>query len=54
MVGVIDRIVDTPSVSDSTLTTGQIFTLQATVRNQGSSLMESLEGEERKDVISSK
>ncbi len=50
----IDRIVDTPSVSDSTLTAGQIFTLQATVRNQGSSLMESLEGEERKDVISSK
>ena len=36
--GGVDLIVDTPSVSDSTLTAGQIFTLQATVRNQGSSL----------------
>ena len=31
-----DLIVESPSVSDSTLTTGQSFTLQATVRNQGS------------------
>ena len=30
-----DLIVDSPSVSDSTLTTGQSFTLSATVRNQG-------------------
>ena len=30
-----DLIVDSPSVSDSTLTTGQSFTLHATVRNQG-------------------
>ena len=30
-----DLIVDTPSVSNSTLTAGQSFTLQATVRNQG-------------------
>ena len=38
--GGIDLIVDTPSVSDSTLTAGQVFTLQATVRNQGSSLFD--------------
>ena len=31
-----DLIVESPSVSDSTLTAGQSFTLQATVRNQGS------------------
>ena len=31
-----DLIVESPSVGDSTLTTGQSFTLQATVRNQGS------------------
>ena len=31
-----DLIVESPSVSDSTLTTGQSFTLRATVRNQGS------------------
>ncbi len=31
-----DLIVESPSVSDSTLTMGQSFTLQATVRNQGS------------------
>ena len=31
-----DLIVESPSVNDSTLTTGQSFTLQATVRNQGS------------------
>ena len=31
-----DLIVNSPSVSDSTLTTGQLFTLRATVRNQGS------------------
>ena len=30
-----DLIVESPSVSDSTLTTGQSFTLSATVRNQG-------------------
>ena len=30
-----DLIVDSPSVSDNTLTTGQSFTLSATVRNQG-------------------
>ena len=30
-----DLIVDSPSVSDSTLTSGQAFTLSATVRNQG-------------------
>ena len=30
-----DLIVDSPSVSDSTLTTGQSFTLRATVRNSG-------------------
>ncbi len=36
--GGVDLIVDTPSVSDITLTAGQIFTLQATVRNQGRSL----------------
>ncbi len=30
-----DLIVESPSVSNSTLTTGQSFTLQATVRNQG-------------------
>ncbi len=30
-----DLVVDSPSVSDSTLTTGQSFTLSATVRNQG-------------------
>ena len=30
-----DLIVDSPSVSDSTLTAGQSFTLHATVRNQG-------------------
>ena len=30
-----DLVVDAPSVSDSTLTTGQSFTLRATVRNQG-------------------
>ena len=30
-----DLTVDSPSVSDSTLTTGQSFTLSATVRNQG-------------------
>ena len=30
-----DLVVDAPSVSDSTLTTGQSFTLSATVRNQG-------------------
>ena len=30
-----DLVVDSPSVSDSTLTTGQSFTLRATVRNQG-------------------
>ena len=38
--GGIDLIVDTPSVSDSTLTAGQIFTLRATVRNQGRSLFD--------------
>ena len=31
-----DLIVESPSVNDSTLTTGQSFTLGATVRNQGS------------------
>ena len=31
-----DLIVESPSVSDSTLTAGQSFTLRATVRNQGS------------------
>ena len=31
-----DLIVESPSVNDNTLTTGQSFTLQATVRNQGS------------------
>ena len=31
-----DLIVESPSVNDSTLTTGQSFTLRATVRNQGS------------------
>ena len=31
-----DLIVESPSVSDSTLTVGQSFTLRATVRNQGS------------------
>ena len=31
-----DLIVESPSVSDSTLTAGQSFTFQATVRNQGS------------------
>ena len=31
-----DLIVESPSASDSILTTGQSFTLQATVRNQGS------------------
>ena len=30
-----DLIVESPSVSDNTLTTGQSFTLRATVRNQG-------------------
>ncbi len=30
-----DLVVESPSVSDSTLTTGQSFTLSATVRNQG-------------------
>ena len=30
-----DLIVESPSVSDNTLTTGQLFTLSATVRNQG-------------------
>ena len=30
-----DLIVESPSVNDSTLTTGQSFTLRATVRNQG-------------------
>ena len=30
-----DLVVDSPSVSDNTLTTGQSFTLNATVRNQG-------------------
>ena len=30
-----DLIVESPSVSDNTLTTGQSFTLSATVRNQG-------------------
>ena len=30
-----DLIVDSPSVNDNTLTAGQSFTLQATVRNQG-------------------
>ena len=35
-----DLIVESPSVSASTLTAGQIFTLQATVRNQGRSLFD--------------
>ena len=34
-VGSPDLVVESPSVSDSTLTTGQSFTLRATVRNQG-------------------
>ena len=33
--GNTDLIVESPSVSDNTLTTGQSFTLRATVRNQG-------------------
>ena len=33
--GIPDLIVESPSVSDNTLTTGQSFTLSATVRNQG-------------------
>ena len=33
--GSVDLVVESPSVSDSTLTTGQSFTLSATVRNRG-------------------
>ena len=34
--GTPDLIVESPSVNDNTMTTGQSFTLRATVRNQGS------------------
>ena len=33
--GISDLIVESPSINDNTLTTGQSFTLRATVRNQG-------------------
>ena len=33
--GIPDLIVESPSVNDNTLTTGQLFTLRATVRNRG-------------------